>query len=282
MTPGKDTPLQVVVIDTDSGFLQVLAKRMDGLDWQYRITGGPLPVDALVALRLDALIIDLSVVGHQAWSYLEAVATKLPALGIVVVTGRASVSQRVRGLRLGADDWVAKPCHPEELIARVEAVVRRRRFADGDAAGAPVEAGELEVRPDQFQAFVRGESRRPHPARVRAAAAARRRGGPGAPARGHLPARLGLRDGPRRPLRRRVRAQAALRSSSAPRRTGATSTPTSASATASTPWSRTRPRRRRRRRLAPVPRRTFPSTPKLGGRCRPPATSRSSWASRPW
>ncbi len=158
MTPGKDTALQVVVIDTDSGFLQVLSKRMDGLDWQYRITGGPLPVDALIALRLDALIIDLTVVGPQAWSYLESVAAKLPHLGIVVVTGRTSVGQRVRGLRLGADDWLTKPCHPEELIARVEAVARRRRAAEGDLAGAAVSAGELDVRPDQFQAFVRGES----------------------------------------------------------------------------------------------------------------------------
>src|SRR5947209_4611541 len=52
---------------------------------------------------------------------------RLPGLAVVVCTGPASVAQRVRGLRLGADVWMTKPCHPEELIAVVEAAVRRHR-----------------------------------------------------------------------------------------------------------------------------------------------------------
>ena len=89
-----------------------------------------MPVDALVSMRLNALVIDLAVLGPAGWTYLEKVCERLPALGVIVCTGRSSVAQRVRGLRLGADDWVTKPCHPEELIARVEAVVRRRRRAE--------------------------------------------------------------------------------------------------------------------------------------------------------
>jgi DNA-binding response OmpR family regulator len=68
------------------------------------------------------------------------------------------VQQRVRGLRLGADDWITKPCHPEEVIARAQSVVRRRRRADGRAEAEPVSAGQVEIRPDQFQAFVTGQS----------------------------------------------------------------------------------------------------------------------------
>ena len=82
----------------------------------------------------------------------------LPGLGIVVCTGRSSVSQRVRGLRLGADDWVTKPCHPEEVLARVEAVVRRRKRASARVESGPLVAGDLEIRADQFQAFCRGQS----------------------------------------------------------------------------------------------------------------------------
>ena len=68
------------------------------------------------------------------------------------------VAQRVRGLRLGADDWITKPCHPEEVLARVEAVVRRRKQAAGRVDDGPVTAGDLEIRADQFQAFAGGRS----------------------------------------------------------------------------------------------------------------------------
>src|SRR4051794_56447 len=153
------TPLNVAVIDTDSGFVQVLSKRMDDLDWGHRVTTGPVPADALVSMRLDALVVDLAVLGHQAWMYLEQVCTRLPSLAVGGCTGRPSVAQRVRGLRMGADDWMTKPCHPEELIARVKSVVRRQRIAEaGNVTGPAMEAGELEVRLDQFQAFVGGRS----------------------------------------------------------------------------------------------------------------------------
>jgi DNA-binding response OmpR family regulator len=150
--------LRVAVIDGDTGFVQVLTKRLDRLGWEHRVLSGPLPVDRLVAMRLGALVIDLAQLGQQAWDYLERVASELPALPIVVCTGQSTVAQRVRGLRLGADDWVTKPFHPEELIARIEAVTRRRRQGDAPDAGDPVLAGEIEVRPDQFQAFAHGRS----------------------------------------------------------------------------------------------------------------------------
>jgi DNA-binding response OmpR family regulator len=150
--------MNVAVIDTDSGFVQVLTKRMQGMGWQYRTLAAPVPVDDLVAMRINCLVLDLSLLGPRAWEYLERVAERVPGLGVVVCTERSSVAQRVRGLRLGADDWVSKPCHPEEVIARVEAVVRRRRRAEARVETGPVVAGELEIRADQFQAFVGGQS----------------------------------------------------------------------------------------------------------------------------
>jgi DNA-binding response OmpR family regulator len=126
--------------------------------WQHRVLASPVPLDAVVAMRLNALVIDLAVLGPQGWAYLERLCARLPGLGVVVCTGRSSVAQRVRGLRLGADDWVTKPCHPEELIARVEAVMRRRKRAEPRVEDAPVVVGEVEIRADQFQAFVGGAS----------------------------------------------------------------------------------------------------------------------------
>jgi DNA-binding response OmpR family regulator len=149
--------LRVAVTDADSGFVAVLTKRLDRLGWEHRVLAGAVPVDRLVSMRLGALVLDLALLGSHGWEYLERVTRELPALPVVVCTGQSTVSQRVRGLRLGADDWVTKPCHPEELIARLEAVARRRR--QGEALGTDTMlAGEIEVRPDQFQVFAHGRS----------------------------------------------------------------------------------------------------------------------------
>jgi DNA-binding response OmpR family regulator len=155
--PGA-APLRIAVIDTDSGFLQVLSKRLERLGWEYRVLASAVPTDTIVAMRLGAVVIDLTMLGPQAWEYLEKLTTELPGLAVVVCTGPSTVAQRVRGLRLGADDWLQKPCHPEELIARVEAVVRRRRRSEARVELGPIAAGEIEIRADRFQAFVDGLS----------------------------------------------------------------------------------------------------------------------------
>jgi DNA-binding response OmpR family regulator len=146
------------VLDTDSGFLQVLGKRLERLGWEHRVLASAVPIDTVVAMRLNAVVLDLAVLGPQAWEYLDKLASSLPGLGIVVCTGQSTVAQRVRGLRMGADDWLTKPCHPEELIARVDAVVRRRRRAAARDTRRPLQAGEVEIRADRFQAYVRDRS----------------------------------------------------------------------------------------------------------------------------
>jgi DNA-binding response OmpR family regulator len=150
-------PLHVAVVDTDTGFVQVLSKRLEATDATFNLVRGPAPADALRPMRANLLVIDPMVFGQDAWAKLEQICRELPSLGVIVCTGRTSVGQRVRGLRLGVDDWITKPCHPEEVIARAEAIVRRRARS-GPRASETVTVGEVEIRPDLFQAFVRGAS----------------------------------------------------------------------------------------------------------------------------
>jgi DNA-binding response OmpR family regulator len=150
--------LRVAVLDRDSGFIQVLSKRLDRLGWEHRVLAGPVPPDAIASMRLSALVVDLTVLAPQAWEWLERLCGALPQLGVIVCTGPSTVAQRVRGLRLGADDWITKPCHPEEVIARVQGVTRRRRRSSARAEVRPILAGEVEIRADRFQAFVGGRS----------------------------------------------------------------------------------------------------------------------------
>ena len=148
--------VRLAVIDNDSGFVTVLAKRADAAGWQLRVASSAIPPQELVAMKLNALLLDPALLGEEGPVYLERICGLLPDLGIVVCTGRSTVAQRVRGLRLGVDDWITKPCHPEEAMARIEAVSRRHRRGRSEAQAGPTVAGELEIRPDQFQAFVLG------------------------------------------------------------------------------------------------------------------------------
>ncbi|HEU4736186.1 MAG TPA: response regulator transcription factor [Solirubrobacterales bacterium] len=152
MNPQQTTRL--AVIDDDSGFVTVLSRRTEAAGWQQRVLSSAIPPEELVAMKLNALLLDLTVLGDEAWDYLERVCGTLPDLGVIVCTGRSTVAQRVRGLRLGVDDWIAKPCHPEEVVARIEAVSRRRSRSRADTEGGPLVVGEIEIRADQFQAFV--------------------------------------------------------------------------------------------------------------------------------
>ncbi len=146
--------LRVAVIDRDPGFMQVLVKRLHTLGWDHRVLSSPVTPDAVVAMRLNALVLDLTVVGPDNWDYLERICSRLPGLAVIVCTGPSSVAQRVRGLRLGADAWVTKPCHPEELICVIEAALRRHRRSELAELDGPTMVGELTIRPDLHQAYV--------------------------------------------------------------------------------------------------------------------------------
>jgi DNA-binding response OmpR family regulator len=145
--------LRLAVIDRDSGFLQVLSNRLDQMGWDHRALATPVTIDALVAMRLNAVVLDVGVLEPRSWEYLERVCVRLPGLAVVVCTGPSSVAQRVRGLRLGADAWLTKPCHPEELICVVEAAVRRHRRNELPELQAAMRVGEVTIRPDLYQAY---------------------------------------------------------------------------------------------------------------------------------
>jgi DNA-binding response OmpR family regulator len=150
---------RVAILDSDSGFLVVLAKRLERLGWRHRVLSPRVTAKTLASMEVDALVVDISILGAQRWKWLARLCDQRPDVRVIVCTGTSTVAERVCGLRLGADDWLSKPCHPEELIARIEVVTAHRRRPEQREL-EPVSIGEVEIRPDQYQAFVRGRSLR--------------------------------------------------------------------------------------------------------------------------
>jgi|SRR5580692_1839406 DNA-binding response OmpR family regulator len=158
---GSDEPqaLRVAILDSDSGFLVVLAKRMERLGWEHRVLATRVTTKTLAAMQADALIVDISILGAQRWQWLARLCDQRPDIRVIVCSGASTAAERVCALRLGADDWLSKPCHPEELIARVEAITSHRRGPEPRDL-VPVTVGEVEIRPELYQARVRGCSLR--------------------------------------------------------------------------------------------------------------------------
>jgi DNA-binding response OmpR family regulator len=146
--------LRLAVIDRDSGFVRVLANRVEAVGWEFRTLPAPVTPERLVEMRLHALVLDLALLGPDSWQYLERLSARLPSLVVIICTGQSSLAQRVRGLRLAADAWITKPCHPEELIAVVQAALRRQRRSELPVLEQANNVGEITIRPDRHQAYV--------------------------------------------------------------------------------------------------------------------------------
>jgi DNA-binding response OmpR family regulator len=149
---SPDAPvIRLALVDDDSGLITVLQRRFDALEWDWQVVSHPISPDQLAALRLHTLIVNPALTGLD---YVERTSVALPGLALLVCSNPEPVAERVRALRGGADDWITKPCHPEELVARVQAVLRRRRAGELPLEDAAVMAGELVIRPDRYDAFV--------------------------------------------------------------------------------------------------------------------------------
>ena len=154
------TPPTVAIIDDDSGFTTVLTKRFEQAGWNHILLRSAPLVDELAAMKLSAIVVNPLLLGQIAWEFMQSVSQALPMVGVVACSSQSTVAQRVRGLRLGLDDWVGKPCHPEEVVARTEAVTRRHRRTTMErmAEDGPLVAGDLEFRLDRFEVLASGKS----------------------------------------------------------------------------------------------------------------------------
>ncbi|NML40037.1 response regulator transcription factor [Chitinophaga sp. G-6-1-13] len=79
--------------------------------------------------RYDCILLDLMIPGGSGWSILKELRAQQEQNGIIIISARNSIDDKVTGLQTGADDYLAKPFHLPELAARIYSVIRRKQFA---------------------------------------------------------------------------------------------------------------------------------------------------------
>ncbi len=116
----------VLVVEDDSAIRRGLADSLAFAGYSVLECGdGREARRLLLAADLDLVLLDVMMPGADGFELLPEIRKTRPALPVIFVTARGAEEDRVRGLRGGADDYVVKPFSSSELLARVEAVLRR-------------------------------------------------------------------------------------------------------------------------------------------------------------
>ena len=151
----------LLVVDDEPTITEVLSRYLERAGYETRVAPDGLQALELAgARRPDLVILDLMLPGLDGLEVMRRLRALdeggvRPRLPIILLTARGEESDRVVGLRLGADDYVVKPFSPNELVARVEAVLRRADPAPEHEP--PLEFADLRIEPETRRAYVRGE-----------------------------------------------------------------------------------------------------------------------------
>ena len=121
------------------------------------ISGGEEAVSAALGERYDLLLLDLMLPGCDGYEICRRIRAKVD-VPILMVTARTESVDKIRGLGLGADDYIAKPFDPAELVARVKAHLNRYARLTGGGRGEAqrIVVGDLEILPRSWKVFKAG------------------------------------------------------------------------------------------------------------------------------
>jgi two-component system phosphate regulon response regulator OmpR len=153
-TVPADDAAHILVVDDDRRLRDLLSRFL--AEHGYRVTTARDAREArtkVAGLLFDCLVLDVMMPGENGFDFARAM-RKESGIPIVMLTARADTADRVRGLEIGADDYIAKPFEPRELLLRLQNVIRRAvpgaaPVAGNGAAREPVRFGAFTYRADR-------------------------------------------------------------------------------------------------------------------------------------
>jgi two-component system, OmpR family, response regulator ResD len=146
----------VLVVDDEPTIAEVVARYLERAGYETSIAAdGPSAVAAAASSRPDLVVLDIMLPGLDGLEVMRRLqADAEDRIPVILLTAKGEESDRLVGLRQGADDYVVKPFSPRELVARVDAVMRRTSAAE--EAEERLDLGALQIDPAGRKALVRG------------------------------------------------------------------------------------------------------------------------------
>jgi DNA-binding response OmpR family regulator len=154
---------RILLVDDDPRLAEMVSEYLGQAGFRVDIApDGRTGLDRLAREPFDALVLDLMLPdmdGLEVCRQLRASAAAAAEIPVLMLTARGDAMDRVVGLELGADDYLPKPFEPRELLARLRAVLRRRRHGGTDAATEVLRFGRLEIDRGAREVRLAGEAR---------------------------------------------------------------------------------------------------------------------------
>jgi DNA-binding response OmpR family regulator len=127
MIDSSEQPLHILVVDDDPRIRQMLTRYFEQEGYRVSTAADGAAMRAHLSARpVDVILLDVVLPGRDGLAIAREIRAKSD-VGIIMLTGRGEVVDRVVGLEVGADDYIAKPFHLREVLARVKSLVRRRK-----------------------------------------------------------------------------------------------------------------------------------------------------------
>ncbi len=151
---------KLLLVDDDRDLCEMLTEYLSGEGFNCTaLHEGGAAVDALSRGNpYDAVVLDVMMPDLSGLEVLQRIRLHDPGTAIVMLTGRGDDIDRILGLEMGADDYLAKPCNPRELAARLRAVLRRRQAKPVVGEARPVHLHGIELNSRTLSATAKGQT----------------------------------------------------------------------------------------------------------------------------
>jgi len=121
----KEEAVHILIVDDDQRIRQMLTRYFEQEGYRISVAGDGSAMRAQFNDSVDVILLDVVMPGEDGLTLAREIRAKSD-VGIIMLTGRGDVLDRVVGLEVGADDYIPKPFHLREVMARVKSVLRRR------------------------------------------------------------------------------------------------------------------------------------------------------------
>lgn len=131
---------RILIADDEADLRALLQRYLGDQGYAVRSVDSAQPVDKLLAReRFDVLVLDVMMPGEDGLALCRRLRAQGETIPILMLTARGDPVDRIVGLEMGADDYLPKPFNPRELLARIQALVRRQRMLGAHAGPAPAQ-----------------------------------------------------------------------------------------------------------------------------------------------